>query len=457
MGCLPLPPAPGPPPRWGVLLGVLTLLETGLLTDSWLPMPFTWLCAHQGGSWSVWGPCGGLGGPGHMEAMSGLSSSRCPCLRSTPCPSVKRGDEWGEPSRCDGGDGCQYCHSRTEQQFHPEVYKSTQCNDMRQTGHCPRGPFCAFAHVDKSLGMAHGWGCRTLTSATSSSATSGQPGHQNPLAVSAAARLGPSVSSSLPPSADSGSSSPTTPPTLPRSPTGNAVIEVVPGPALDLCLGDIDVASQERDQDEQEGPDLGLTGLSSVSGNVWDFVSGSFSPSPSPILNTNPSPGSAELARVRRQLDKAKRKIRQWEESWQQVAQACDAWQREAQEAKERARVADSDRQLALRRKEEVEARVRQLQDELGGLGVSSLPGLRSCPDVGTIPLQQLHSLQSQLRLDLEAVDGVIFQLRAKQCAACQDRAHGAVLQPCQHRALCELCAASTPECPCCKGQPLPW
>lgn len=41
--------------------------------------------------------------------------------RSTPCPSVKHGDEWGEPSRCDSGDGCQYCHSRTEQQFHPEV------------------------------------------------------------------------------------------------------------------------------------------------------------------------------------------------------------------------------------------------------------------------------------------------------------------------------------------------
>jgi hypothetical protein len=41
--------------------------------------------------------------------------------RSTPCPSVKHGDEWGEPSRCDGGDNCQYCHSRTEQQFHPEV------------------------------------------------------------------------------------------------------------------------------------------------------------------------------------------------------------------------------------------------------------------------------------------------------------------------------------------------
>ncbi|CDQ71889.1 unnamed protein product [Oncorhynchus mykiss] len=69
--------------------------------------------------------------------------------RSTPCPNVKHGDEWGEPSKCDSGDSCQYCHSRTEQQFHPEIYKSTKCNDMRQTGYCPRGPFCAFAHVER--------------------------------------------------------------------------------------------------------------------------------------------------------------------------------------------------------------------------------------------------------------------------------------------------------------------
>lgn len=68
-----------------------------------------------------------------------------------------------------------------------------------------------------------------------------------------------------------------------------------------------------------------LSGLNGVPGSIWDFVSGSFSPSPSPILNAGPassasaSPNSAELARVRRQLDEAKRKIRQWEESWQQV------------------------------------------------------------------------------------------------------------------------------------------
>ncbi|XP_024997572.1 RING finger protein unkempt homolog isoform X8 [Gallus gallus] len=69
--------------------------------------------------------------------------------RSSPCPSVKHGDEWGDPSKCENGDSCQYCHTRTEQQFHPEIYKSTKCNDMQQSGSCPRGPFCAFAHVEQ--------------------------------------------------------------------------------------------------------------------------------------------------------------------------------------------------------------------------------------------------------------------------------------------------------------------
>ncbi|XP_032281602.1 putative E3 ubiquitin-protein ligase UNKL isoform X3 [Phoca vitulina] len=148
-------------------------------------------------------------------------------------------------------------------------------------------------------------------------------------------------------------------------------------------------------------------GLNGVPGSIWDFVSGSFSPSPSPILNTGPapsssaSPNSAELARVRRQLDEAKRKIRQWEESWQQVQQACDAWRREAKEAKERALAADSARDLALQKKEEVEAQFRRLREELEGRG------LQRCADLGAVPLPKLHSLQSQLRLDLEAVDGV--------------------------------------------------
>lgn len=71
--------------------------------------------------------------------------------RSTPCPNVKLNDEWGDPGNCDQADSCCYCHTRTEQQFHPEIYKSTKCNDVQQTGYCPRGPFCAFAHDDKEL------------------------------------------------------------------------------------------------------------------------------------------------------------------------------------------------------------------------------------------------------------------------------------------------------------------
>jgi len=64
-------------------------------------------------------------------------------------PQVKVADEWGDPTVCEAGDNCQYCHTRTEQQFHPEIYKSTKCNDIQNTGYCPRGAFCAFAHVER--------------------------------------------------------------------------------------------------------------------------------------------------------------------------------------------------------------------------------------------------------------------------------------------------------------------
>ncbi|XP_076255239.1 RING finger protein unk isoform X2 [Rhynchophorus ferrugineus] len=77
--------------------------------------------------------------------------------RSTPCPNVKHGEEWGEPGNCDAGDMCSYCHTRTEQQFHPEIYKSTKCNDVQQSGYCPRGVFCAFAHVEQ-LGVSRDTG-----------------------------------------------------------------------------------------------------------------------------------------------------------------------------------------------------------------------------------------------------------------------------------------------------------
>ncbi|KAH9278482.1 RING finger protein unkempt [Echinococcus granulosus] len=71
--------------------------------------------------------------------------------RSTPCPAVRPADEWLDSALCDAGDACTFCHTRTEQQFHPEIYKSTKCNDVLNSGYCPRGPFCAFAHADSEM------------------------------------------------------------------------------------------------------------------------------------------------------------------------------------------------------------------------------------------------------------------------------------------------------------------
>ncbi|CAB3991495.1 E3 ubiquitin- ligase UNKL isoform X1 [Paramuricea clavata] len=100
--------------------------------------------------------------------------------RSTPCPNVKHGDEWGEPTNCENGDNCPYCHTRTEQQFHPEIYKSTKCNDMQQTGYCPRGPFCAFAHVEQEFSVLdeNDYG-QFSTSLSQSSPGSQIPSHVN--------------------------------------------------------------------------------------------------------------------------------------------------------------------------------------------------------------------------------------------------------------------------------------
>ncbi|KFO93200.1 Putative E3 ubiquitin-protein ligase UNKL, partial [Buceros rhinoceros silvestris] len=163
-------------------------------------------------------------------------------------------------------------------------------------------------------------------------------------------------------------------------------------------------------------------GLNGVTGSIWDFVTGSFSPSPSPVLSSSTTPslssntGGYELTRVRRELDDAKRKLKQWEESWQQVKQACDAWQKEAQEAKERANIADVDKRHALQKKEEVENKLKKLKSQLAAL----------------IFLQ------------------VIFQLQSKKCIVCQEDDRSIILNPCRHYVLCDHCAAAQEECPCC-------
>ncbi|XP_043955422.1 putative E3 ubiquitin-protein ligase UNKL isoform X2 [Gambusia affinis] len=509
--------------------------------------------------------------------------------RSTPCPNVKHGDEWGEPSKCDSADSCQYCHSRTEQQFHPEIYKSTKCNDKRQTGYCPRGPFCAFAHVERIpsteetmsslLSAIHSssqsqlgsqqfsdcsiseWnsGAHPSTNATSSNGQIGHiksKGHMdhklmdqdkqtqntvfsmgNPLASSFTS----SITSSLASSIGSDSSSPTTLSTMNAKATpfypGSNTVESVIGSALDLKFSDINVASLEKELEEQEGG-LGLTshrvlggsapvnipgslarsssfnsssslstsplsslsqslsqsllsgtvsqpnqpsnmlakqehsllgtptsssqnslGLNGGASNIWDFVSGSFSPSPSPVFSTLTSTTSnADVARLFRELDEAKRKIKQWEEAWHQVKQACEACQKDALEAKEQAKTAEAERQLAEQKWEETERKLKELKGNFDMLcRTPGTPLLRSYGELEKLPLSKLHSIQSQLRNDLDLIDGVIFQLQSKKCIVCQKHDRCVVLQPCQHYVLCETCAPSNTECPYCRTKMLKW
>ncbi|XP_029491781.2 putative E3 ubiquitin-protein ligase UNKL isoform X2 [Oncorhynchus nerka] len=509
--------------------------------------------------------------------------------RSTPCPNVKHGDEWGEPSKCDSGDSCQYCHSRTEQQFHPEIYKSTKCNDMRQTGYCPRGPFCAFAHVERipsteetmnSLltAMQSGsqaklgsqqysecpvseWGSSAHSSI--SSINNGQVGNiknykghidqkmmdldkqthnsvfsgMNPLASS----ITSSIESSLASSIGSDSSSPTTLSTMNAKATpfypGSNTVESVIGSALDLNFCDINVASLDKEFEEQENslglsqrmlggsapvnipgslarssslnsnsslsasplsslsqslsqcllsgmapqqtqpqglltkPEHGLLGTSTSSQNslglnggassIWDFVSGNFSPSPSPVfssLGSTTVSSSADLNRLFRELDEAKRKIKQWEDAWHQVKQACEAWQKDSHDAKEQAKSAEAERQLAEQTREDTERKLKELQGDFDVLCRSpGTPLLRSYGDLDQLPLPKLHSIQSQLRTDLDLIDGVLYQLQSKKCIVCQTHDRCIVLQPCQHYVLCKNCAPSKSECPYCKTKILKW
>lgn len=142
------------------------------------------------------------------------------------------------------------------------------------------------------------------------------------------------------------------------------------------------------------------------------------------------------MARLFRELDEAKKKIKQWEEAWHQVKQvsgeriscwkwsdffsflgkwpestpfqACEACQKDAHEAKEQAKTAEAERQLAEQKWEESERKLKELQGDFDALcRTPGTPLLRSYGELDQLPLSKLHSIQSQLRNDLDLIDGV--------------------------------------------------
>lgn len=88
--------------------------------------------------------------------------------------------------------------------------------------------------------------------------------------------------------------------------------------------------------------------------------------------------------------------------------QACEACQKDAHEAKEQAKTAEAERQLAEQKWEESERKLKELQGDFDALcRAPGTPLLRCYGDLDQLPLQKLHSIQSQLRSDLDLVDGV--------------------------------------------------
>ena len=88
--------------------------------------------------------------------------------------------------------------------------------------------------------------------------------------------------------------------------------------------------------------------------------------------------------------------------------QACEACQKDALEAKERVKSAEAERQLAEQRWEETERRLKETQGDFDALCRGpGTPLLRGHGDLDQLPLSKLHSIQSQLRKDLELLDGV--------------------------------------------------
>lgn len=90
------------------------------------------------------------------------------------------------------------------------------------------------------------------------------------------------------------------------------------------------------------------------------------------------------------------------------LLKACEAWQKDAQEAKEQAKSAEAERQLAEQKREDTERKLKELQGDFDLLCRSpNMPLLRSYGDLDQLPLSKLHSIQSQLRSDLDLIDGV--------------------------------------------------
>ncbi|XP_061387674.1 RING finger protein unkempt [Musca vetustissima] len=357
--------------------------------------------------------------------------------RSTPCPNVKHGEEWGEPSNCEAGDNCQYCHTRTEQQFHPEIYKSTKCNDVQQAGYCPRSVFCAFAHVEPACSIDEQRDNSLSASLANSSFITRSSA---PINIPNSA-----LSNSINDFNSSGFAV-----NLPYSPTThntNNFFSVQDafnyggGSSTNKLSNSLSAANQNDCSNNlyfptniiSPGFNDGLSispsfRLSELSTMPDDLNSGSLGNS----LTTNKNAFSLQSLPTQNNGDVGRMTL----ELMATKTQALKLSNR-VEELQHKLNVA---KQEALKWKDSYDA----TQIQLKFLNSED-------KELRNLSIQKLKQLQSKLRTDLEEVEKVLYLENARKCMKCEENNRTVTLEPCNHFILCDNCATSVTECPYCQ------
>ncbi|XP_026850649.1 RING finger protein unkempt isoform X3 [Drosophila persimilis] len=359
--------------------------------------------------------------------------------RSTPCPNVKHGEEWGEPGNCEAGDNCQYCHTRTEQQFHPEIYKSTKCNDVQQAGYCPRSVFCAFAHVELACSL--------------------EDPRENSLSSSLANTSLLTRSSA--------------PINIPNTTLSNSINDFNSGgfavniPSSSLTYSPTNHANLfAMDAFNYGGSNKLSNSLSAATqnDNSLFFPSRIMSPGFGDGLSISPSVRISELNTIRDDINSSSVGNSLFENTLNTAKNAFSLQSLQSQNNSSitndlltknaqihklsnryddvvcKLKIAELHRDKAKQEALEWKERYDLVQMQL------NLPA-----ELRDLSIQKLKQLQSKLRTDLEEVDKVLYLENAKKCMKCEENNRTVTLEPCNHLSICNTCAGSVTECPYCQ------
>ncbi|XP_034114937.1 RING finger protein unkempt isoform X2 [Drosophila nasuta] len=358
--------------------------------------------------------------------------------RSTPCPNVKHGEEWGEPGNCESSDNCQYCHTRTEQQFHPEIYKSTKCNDVQQAGYCPRSVFCAFAHVEPC----------TLDDPRENSLSASLVNNSLLTRSSAPINIPNTTLSNSINDFNSGGFAVNIPSSsLTYSPTNHANLFSVYGGSNKLSNS--------------------LSAATQNDSNSIFFPSRIISPAFGDGLSISPSVRISELNTIRDDINSSSVGNSLFENTLNTAKNAFSLQSLQSQNNSDLGRM-NNDLLTKTAQVQKLSARLEELmcklkiaelhRDKAKQEAVEwkerhdlvqiqlNLPG-----ELRDLSIQKLKQLQSKLRTDLEEVDKVLYLENAKKCMKCEENNRTVTLEPCNHLSICNTCAGSVTECPYCQ------